>query len=176
MLCIVLIFNLHIVNTLLIISLFILHSWPRLFKERISPIQRINHYPVDKIYPLVPSRLFEKWIALSTRYPVDKFIHGKVGSINFYPPDKRHKHGRLTVASFTEHLVAKPCKPTSHKKENFPPAAWPVNIVHRLQVKMSISFWARCNRLHRWTCCRRHYAWNEQKPRRFSGDASVDYP
>ena len=71
----------------------------RLFKERISPIQRINHYPVDKIYPLAPSRLFERWIALSTRYPADKFIHGKVGSINFYPPDKRHKHGRSTVAS-----------------------------------------------------------------------------
>ena len=123
MLCIVLIFNLHIVNTLLVISLFILHSWPRLFKERISPIQRINHYPVDKIYPLAPSRLFERWIALSTRYPADKFIHGKVGSINFYPPDKRHKHGRSTVASFTEQLVAKPSKPTSQKKENFPPAA-----------------------------------------------------
>ena len=102
MLCIVLIFNLHIVNTLLVISLFILHSWPRLFKERISPIQRINHYPVDKIYPLAPSRLFERWIALSTRYPADKFIHGKVGSIHFYPPDKRHKHGRSTVVSFTE--------------------------------------------------------------------------
>ena len=101
----------------------ILYIWPRLFKERISPIQRINHYPVDKIYPLAPSRLFERWIALSTRYPADKFIHGKVGSINFYPPYKRHKHGRSTVASFTEQLVAKPSKPTSEKKENFPPAA-----------------------------------------------------
>ena len=115
---------------------------PRLFKERISPIQRINHYPVDKIYPLAPSRLFERWIALSTRYPADKFIHGKVGSINFYPPDKQHKHGRSTVTSFTEKLVAKPSKPTSQKKENFPPAAWPVNVVHRLWFKMSISFWA----------------------------------
>ena len=97
--------------------------WPRLFKERISPIQRINQYPVDKIYPLAPSRSFERWIALSTRYPADKFIHGKVGSINFYPPDKRHKHGRSTVASFTEQLVTKLSKPTSQKKENFPPAA-----------------------------------------------------
>ena len=94
------------------LEMLILLNWPRLFKERISPIQRINHYPVDKIYPLAPSRLFERWIALSTRYPADKFIHGKVGSISFYPPDKRHKHGRSTVASFTEKLVAKPCKPT----------------------------------------------------------------
>ena len=68
------------------LEMLILLNWPRLFKERISPIQRINHYPVDKIYPLAPSRLFERWIALSTRYPADKFIHGKVGSINFSGP------------------------------------------------------------------------------------------
>ena len=104
-------------------SCIVLFTRARLFRERISPIQRINHYLVDKIYPLAPSRFFERWLALSTRYPADKFIHGKVGSINFYPPDKRHKHGRSTVVSFTEQPVAKPSKPTSQKKENFPPAA-----------------------------------------------------
>ena len=80
-------------------------------------------YPVDRIYPLAPSRLFERWIALSTRYPADEFNHGKVGSINFYPPDKRHKYDRSTAASFTEQLVAKPSIPTSLKKENFSPVA-----------------------------------------------------
>ena len=64
---------------------------PRLFKERITLTQRINHYPADKIYPIALTRLLKGWIALSSHYPVDKFIHGKVGSINFYPPDKREK-------------------------------------------------------------------------------------
>ena len=67
--------------------------WPRLFKERITLTQRINRYPADKIYPIASTRLLKGWIALSSHYPVDKFIRGKVGSINFYPPDKREKNG-----------------------------------------------------------------------------------
>ena len=66
----------------------ILKSWPRLFKERITLIQRINRYPVDKIYPLTPFGLFKTWIALSSHYPLDKFIQVKVGCITFYPVDK----------------------------------------------------------------------------------------
>jgi len=62
--------------------------WPRLFKERITLIQRINRYLVDKIYPLTPFGLFKTWIALSSHYPVDKFIQVKVGRITFYPVDK----------------------------------------------------------------------------------------
>ena len=61
---------------------------PRLLKKRITLIQRINRYPVDKIYPLPPFGLFKTWIALSSHYPVDKFIQVKVGYITFYPEDK----------------------------------------------------------------------------------------
>ena len=56
---------------------------PRLFKERITLIQRISRYPADKFYPLASARLFEGWIALSSRYPADKVIQVKVGSITF---------------------------------------------------------------------------------------------
>ena len=51
---------------------------------------------------MVSYRLIKVWIALSTRYPADKFIHGWVVRINFYPQDnekKKKKKGRLTVTS-----------------------------------------------------------------------------
>ena len=79
--------------------------WPRLFKERITLIQRISRYPADKFYPLASARLFEGWIALSSRYPADKVIQVKVGSITFYPPDKLRKNGRSSVAPSPEQYV-----------------------------------------------------------------------
>ena len=66
----------------------ILSSWPRFFKERITLIQRINRYPVDKSYPHTPFGLLKAWIVLSSRYRSDKVIHIKVGCITFYPVDK----------------------------------------------------------------------------------------
>ena len=39
-------------------------------------------------------RLFKEWITLSIRYPADKFIHGLVGSINFYPPDNNNNKNK----------------------------------------------------------------------------------
>ena len=64
---------------------------PWLFKEQITLTQWINRYPVDKIYLIAPTQLLKGWVALSSHHPAGKFIHGKVGSINFYPPDKREK-------------------------------------------------------------------------------------
>ena len=40
---------------------------------------------------MVSYRLIKVWIALSTRYPADKFIHGWVVRINFYPQDNEKK-------------------------------------------------------------------------------------
>ena len=68
-----------------------LKSRPRLFKERITLTQRRNRYPAYKIYQIASTRMQKGWIALSSHYPADKVIHGKVGSINFYPPDKRRR-------------------------------------------------------------------------------------
>ena len=65
-----------------------LNNLARLFKERITLIQRINRYLVDKIHPLTPFGLFKTWIALSSHHPGDKFIQVKVGRKTFYPVDK----------------------------------------------------------------------------------------
>ena len=65
-----------------------------MFKERISPIQWISRYPADKIYPIASARLFEAWIALSSRYPSDKFIHRI----------KLRKTGSLTVSGKREKI------------------------------------------------------------------------
>ena len=43
---------------------FLLHIWPRLFKERISPIQRINHYPANSV------------IDFRNTYPLDSDLSG----------------------------------------------------------------------------------------------------
>ena len=52
---------------------------------------------------MVSYRLFKVWIALSTRYPADKFIRGWVVRINFYSKDnlkKKKKKKKRPVDSY----------------------------------------------------------------------------
>ena len=72
--------------------------------------------------------------SLSIRYPADKFIHGLVGSINFYPPDNNNNKNlkKNKMAARQLHLLRCnfPEQSTSSKDKNFSPTARSLIVLH----------------------------------------------